>query len=157
MVLAHLSCLVDAACPAALAGQEREPSLATAWQARPTDPLAFVLLLPLLLPAAAAVEAAGSAWSCAAPGLEVCLASNQHLQLRFLLHDAAALTPGWEEVAVVAVEEVQVELLALPVFQERWEVVMVDLVLGSPPSYSVASQAVALAVVVAAPAVVAPS
>lgn len=147
MVLAHLSCLVDAACLAALAGQETEPSLATVWQARPTDQLVSLLLLLLLLPAAA-VEAAGSAWSCVVPGLEVCLASNPDLldQRRFLLRDAAALTPGWEEVAVVAVVGVLVVSLALPVFQEQLAAEMVDLVLESPPSYSVVSQAAGLAV-----------
>lgn len=146
MVLAHLSCLVDAACLAAWAGQEREPSLGAVWQARPTDQLASLLLL-LLLPAAA-VEAAGSAWSCVVPGLEVCLASNPDLldQRRFLLRDAAALTPGWEEVAVVAVVGVLVVSLALPVFQEQLAAEMVDLVLESPPSYSVVSQAAGLAV-----------
>jgi uncharacterized membrane protein len=58
-----------------------------------------------------------------------------------------------EEVAVGAVVEVQVVSLALPVFLEQWAAVMVGLVLGSLPSYSVVSQAVGLAVV-AAPAVV---
>lgn len=153
MVLAHLSCLVDAACLAVWAGQVMEPSLGAVWQARPTDQLASVLL-QLLLPAAA-VEAAESAWSCVVPGSEVCLALNLDLldQLHFLLLDATALTPGWEEVAVVAVEEVQAVSLALPVFQEQLAAAMVDLVLESPPSYSVVSQVVGLAVV-AAPAAV---
>jgi len=74
-------------------------------------------------------------------------------QLRFHLRGAAARKPGLEEVAVGAVVEVQVVSLALPVFLEQWAAVMVGLVLESPPSYSVVSQAVGLAVV-AAPAVV---
>ena len=147
MVLAHLSCLVDAACLSAWAGQETEPSPAAAWQVHPTDQLAFVLLLlPPLLPAA--VVAAGSTWNCAVPGLEVCLASTPDL-LRSHLRGAAAQKPDWAEVAVGAVVEVQVVLLALPVFQEQWAAATVGLVLESPPSYSVVSQAV-----VAAPAVV---
>ena len=147
MVLAHLSCLVDAACLSAWAGQETEPSPAAAWQVHPTDQLAFVLLLlPPLLPAA--VVAAGSTWNCAVPGLEVCLASTPDL-LRSHLRGAAAQKPDWAEVAVDAVVEVQVVLLALPVFQEQWAAATVGLVLESPPSYSVVSQAV-----VAAPAVV---
>ena len=145
----HSSCLVDAACLAAWAGQVREPSPAAALQVHPTDPLASVLLL-LLLPAA--VVAAGSAWNCAVPGLEECLVSTPD-QLRFHLRGAAARKPGLEEVAVGAVVEVQVVSLALPVFLEQWAAVMVGLVLGSLPSYSVVSQAVGLAVV-AAPAVV---
>ena len=148
MVLEHLSCLVDAVCLAVLAVQVTEPSLAAAWQVRPTGQLAFV---PLLLPAA--VVAAGSTWNCAAPGLEVCLAlTPDHLdQLRFHPHDAAAQRLGWEEEAGVAVVEVQVVLLALPVFQEQWAAATVGLVRESPPSYSVVSQAVGLAVA-AAPA-----
>jgi len=58
-----------------------------------------------------------------------------------------------EEVVVVAVVEAQVESPGLQVFLEQWAAAMVGLVPGSPPSYSVVSQAVGLAVV-AAPAVV---
>ena len=126
-----------------------EPSPAAAWQVHPTDRLASVLLL-LLLPVA--VEAVGSAGNCAVPGLEECLALTPD-QLRFHLRGAAAQKLGLEEVAVGAVVEVQVVLLALPVFQEQWAAATVGLVLESPPSYSVVSRAVGLAVV-AAPAVV---
>ena len=154
MVLVHSSCWVDAACLAVWAGRVTEPSPAAASQARPTGRLASVLLLLLLLLLPAAVVAAGSAWNCAVPGLEVCLASNPDL-LRFHLRGAAAQKPGLEEVAVDAVVEVQVVSLALPVFQEQWAAAMVGLALGSPPFYSVASQAVELAVP-AAPAVAVP-
>lgn len=124
-----------------------EPSLAVAWQVRPTGRLVSVLLLLLLLPAVV-VLAAGSAWNCAVPGSEVCLALNPDL-LRFHRRGAVALKPGLEEAAVGAVVEVQVALLAPPVFQERWAAAMVGLVLESPPFCSVVSRAVELAVVAA--------
>ena len=145
MVLEHLSCLVDAVCLAVLAVQVTEPSLAAAWQVRPTGQLAFV---PLLLPAA--VVAAGSTWNCAAPGLEVCLAlTPDHLdQLRFHPHDAAAQRLGWEEEAGVAVVEVQGVLPDPQVSQEQLVALTVGLVLESPPSCSAASLAAGLAAAV---------